>query len=83
MKLGRGASIDGDTNMLRELIEIEAVGNGWVVKDAATIHACPTKAGAIGEGQRLAERRHRETGHPTALKVPVGWGEAILVGAYG
>ncbi len=69
--------------MHRELIEIEAAGSGWVVKGAAAPRPCPTKAGAIDEGHRLAERRYRETGHPTALKVPVGWGETVMVGAYG
>lgn len=83
VKLGLGASIDGDTDMQRELIEIEADNDGWTVKDFVSVLPCKTKAKAILEGHRLAERRYRDTGHPTAIKVPVGWGETVMVGAWG
>lgn len=69
--------------MQRELIEVEAASEGWVVKDHAAVLACATKSRAILEGHRLARQRYEQTGNPTALKVPVGWGETAMVGACG
>lgn len=84
VKLGRGTlHYLSVIKMQRELIEIEAENDGWLVKDVITVLTCRTKAKAIMEGHRLAQQRFQETGIPTALKVPVGWGENVLFGAFG
>src|SRR5690606_23074675 len=72
----RGAQPASPTAVRRDALETLA-------SCSAAPRPCPTKAGAINESHRLADRLYRETGHPTALMVPVGWGKKVMVGAYG
>lgn len=69
--------------MVRELIEVEASGEGWMVKGEDAASSCATKLQAIEQAHTLATRRYVETGRPTAVRVPVTGGAAVIVGACG
>ncbi len=69
--------------MLRELIEIEPVGDGWLVRsgEACAFHA--TKLQAIEQAHALATRRYVQTGCPTGVRVPVPGSVPMIVGTCG
>ncbi|TWT18521.1 hypothetical protein FQY83_14170 [Luteimonas marina] len=69
--------------MVRELIEVEASGDGWLVRGEGAALSCATKLQAIEQAHTLASRRYVETGRPTAVRVPVVGGMAVIVGACG
>lgn len=69
--------------MVRELIEIEASDEGWLVRGGGKALSCPTKLQAIEEAHTLASRRYVETGRPTAVRVPMACGESVIVGTCG
>ncbi|MDH5831986.1 hypothetical protein QFW80_15825 [Luteimonas sp. M1R5S18] len=69
--------------MVRELIEIEAAGDGWLVRSGGTCLVCVTKLQAIERAHALAERRYAETGCPTGVRVPVAGDVRLILGTCG
>lgn len=69
--------------MNRELIEIEAVGDGWLVRSGGACLVCVTKLQAIEQAHTLATRRYVETGCPTGVRVPVPGSSPVIVGSCG
>lgn len=69
--------------MLRELIEIEAVGDGWLVRSGGACLVYVTKLQAIEQAHTLATRRYVETGCPTGVRVPVPGAVPMIVGTCG
>lgn len=71
--------------MVRELFEIEATPEGWLVRaqDRAAAACRPTKLQAIEEAHTLAARFHAQTGRPSAVLVPMGSGTSVIVGTCG
>lgn len=69
--------------MPRELIEIEASADGWLVRGDGKSVRCRTKLQAIEEAHSLASRRYVETGRPTGVRVPVVGGASVIIGTCG
>lgn len=69
--------------MNRELIEIEAVANGWLVRSGGACLVYLTKLQAIEQAHALATRRYVETGCPTGVRVQVPGSSAVIVGTCG
>lgn len=69
--------------MVRDVVEIEACEEGWLVRSGAATLSRPTKLQAIEEAHALASRRYAETGRPTAVRVPMPGGGAVIIGACG
>ena len=69
--------------MNRELIEIEAVADGWLVRSGGACLVCVTKLQAIEQAHTLATRRYVETGCPTGVRVQVRGLTAVIVGICG
>jgi len=71
--------------MVRELFEIEASPQGWLVRGQDRVEAAfrPTKLQAIEEAHLLASRHHAQTGRPTAVLVPMGGGTSVVIATCG
>jgi len=69
--------------MVRELIEIEASGDGWLVRGDGQALSCRTKLQAMEQAHALASRRYVETGRPTGVRVPVVGGSSVVIGTCG
>jgi hypothetical protein len=80
-------SLEGAAGMMRELIEIEPSAGGWLVRSPVLPEAealyRPTKLQAIEEAHTLAARRYVESGHPTAVLVPMGGGTSVIIATCG
>ncbi|HRN62353.1 MAG TPA: hypothetical protein PK743_02550 [Luteimonas sp.] len=69
--------------MVRELVEIEASDDGWLVRADGWYVACATKLQAMEQAHALASRRYAETLRPTAVRVPMPDGRSVIIGACG
>jgi len=69
--------------MSREMIEIEAVGDGWLVRSGEALQVFETKFQAIERAQALAARRYVQTGCATGVRVPVAGSAPVIVGICG
>lgn len=69
--------------MARELIEIESVGDGWLVRSGDACQVFVTKFQAIEQAYMLATRRYVQTGCPTGVQVPVSGSGPVIVGTCG